>query len=447
MIKHLHFRNPASGIALGSVLLFGAPVLATSSSPLLTDSESSYASACLDYGDTAERIVEICRIALADAQGASARQLSGMRRSLGDALREVGDHEAARAQFDAILADNPTDVSGLLGMGWLLLEDDNLAEQARIYFEKALNINVSAEAVAGLATAEYVLQQVSLDDYLQRMDAALAIQPNYPWVIREKGWRLYYADRGMEAVEMFSEALELNPTDANALAGRAQALTDFDPQRALVDINRGLQEDPDDPWWYYQRSIVHHALQNHRRAQADAERYIEREPQIADGYVQKARAMAALGRRGDALKLLAEIRDRDGIEGLDFLRYWHALMLTDEGQWQSARDALQPNFDLNEADRYDYRIMAHILIELEKPTEAIKMADAGLAISPDWPLLHFYRAWALIKQRKPEKALDEFEVVREMGLRDWMAEEITSALVQEGYYVQAIQLRVALRGE
>ena len=447
MIDFRRFVFQCAGPVLAGSLTCANPAFANSSAPLLRDSESSFASACLDYQHDHERMIEICKQALAQSQGASPRQIASMNRTLGDAFQAIGEFEKAREQFETILQADPSSVSGLIGMGWLIFETEDPPIEAKTYFERALSISASADAVAGFASASYALQDITLEEFLQGMDTALAIRPDYDWVMREKGWKLYYADRNAEAAEAFSQALDLNPADINALAGRSQALQDLDPSAALIDINRGLQEDPDDPWWYGQRSAVQFNMNNFRRALADAERFIEKRPKIASGYVRKARAMAALGQRAAALQLLDEVRSTEELQRLNFLRYWQALLLSDEGEWQKAREVLQENLDSGDPDRYDRRIMAHILIELGHPDEALNLVDEALRDAPNWAMLHYYRAWARVEKRQPELALTAFDTVRELGLEDWMAEDFTSALVSQGYYVEAIQLRLDMRDD
>ncbi|MCP3968734.1 MAG: tetratricopeptide repeat protein [Rhodobacteraceae bacterium] len=423
--------------------LLVAMATTASAKPLISDSESSLAIICINYRDTDERIVEICSRALAEAPGASPRQIRQMRKSLGDAFNALGETERARVEYETILRQSPDATAGHLGLGWLLLADDPAA--AARHFDRAARTGVSAEVVGGRAKAMYKAGEIGFDDLVEMLDAAIAIDPEYSWAVREKGWQLIDLNREEEAIEAFTTALGIHPEDANALFGLAKARLYSAPELALGDVNRALQIESDDFWGLDLRSQIMFNLERYRQSIRDAERVIALEPDYADGFVRKARALAELGERQTALDLLEKLAERENFTSNGYLRYWRASLMADEQDWRGAKRVLQVGFDAGEGDQYDHRLMAYILIEQGRTGQAMRHIETALKAAPDWALLHFYRSKVLALKRQPAKAFEAFAVVHGLGVEGWMVGEFAAALVKRGYFVEAIRARLQFR--
>lgn len=407
--------------------------------PLVTHSEKSLAQICINHDDSNERLIEICTKALHDPAGASARQVELMRRALGDAYTRTGQYVRAEEQYALILRDNPNSTAGLVGMGWLFVWDD--PERAIEFLERAATLETSAPIVAGLARARFAANLITSEELIQQLDIALAIDPEYSWALREKGWRLIYLHREAEAEAPLQAALDLNPNDLSALRGMARAMIYLKPARALDSINRAIGLKPDDIWPIAQRSEALYQLQRYRQSIKDAERLIALDPTGSEGYVQKAKNLAKLGEHRAALELLEASAGIDNLKDPSYLRYWHASLLVDNGQLQPAHDLLKINLNIKNIDLHNHRLMAYILLEQGTPEQALPYLDQALEMAPDWARLHFLKARGMALLKRPEEAFMAFEVAKQIGHESWMVGDVASDLVSRGLFVEAIRFR------
>lgn len=432
-------RNTGSLRAL-ALILSGWVVLAgpTLAKPPLADSQESPASTCIDYGDTSERLVDICREALGTA-GASLEQRLDMMDSLGRALYRIDRDDEARAVFDEMLALDPGSLGGHVGLGWLDYDADDYAAAAR-HFETAMVRAPAARVLAGLGASRYYADEIDAEAALLLFDAALAISPEYGWVLNRKGWALSDLGRMDEAADAFRSALDVDPEDAGSLYGLAFVLSEIDLwEEALDPVNRALEIAPDYARALSRRSLIHYYLGNIKMALKDAEATIAVREDWSEGYVRKARAMARLGQRQAAFDLLAQTEARIGADA--FLIYWHARLLLDEGRTDDALTEIRRNTDSDEVDFHDHLLLAQIALERDDGVLARAAIDKALAARPEdnWAL--FYAARVLLAERDFEAAEAGFDAAVAAGLPESQLSEFLTALIAEGRMVQAIRMR------
>ena len=410
--------------------------------PLIQSSEDTLASVCIEYRDTPKRLAEICKLALEEAQteGASERQILQMRTSLGDAYYELGQYPAALDEFRTVLKEDPTMVSAHLGTGWSELEQGS-HDRSRQAFETAYALEVSASAVAGLASVKLATNEIDLDAFIEQLELAVAIRPTYSWALREIGWKLYQNSREAESIPYFTKAIKNDPNDLNAYQGRARAQVYLDGEAALEDINRAIQMDSTDSWSYSLRYEILSALGRDRQSIADAEWMIKNDPDASDGYVQKARALFNLGRGEAALSLLRETRNIENLKGAEFLNYWSAAIMVDSGLTAEAEVELRKTFDQLEPDKYDMRLLAYILLQDDRPQEAKIFVEDALVLDENWALLHVYKARILAIDGQPAEAMDAFDKAHKLGTEEWMLNEFVETLVSKGLFLQALAAR------
>ena len=211
--------------------------------PLLDSSEESYASACIAYEDTSDRIIEICEIAL-EGVGFSDEQQASMEENLAIALMDVDRLDEAQALYEAMLERNAREERAVRGLGWVAHGREDFAT-AVTYFQQALDLKSDFRSLAGLGDSLLELGEIDLDEALTYFDAALAIEPEYHWAIRQKGWQLLLGGRGEEARDLFSSLLEEYPEDSNSRAGLLEVYNAWgDHENALAHANFGLEFDP-----------------------------------------------------------------------------------------------------------------------------------------------------------------------------------------------------------
>jgi tetratricopeptide (TPR) repeat protein len=92
---------------------------------------------------------------------------------------------------------------------------------------------------------------------LAEYNAALAVRPDDPDTLNNRGAALIHLGRYEEALVDCSRALELRPDDPDTLTNRGAALIHLGRyEEALVDCSRALELRPDDPTALYNRACV-----------------------------------------------------------------------------------------------------------------------------------------------------------------------------------------------
>jgi tetratricopeptide (TPR) repeat protein len=117
----------------------------------------------------------------------------------------------------------------------------------------------------------------------------------------ERGVEFYRNAEYVSASGAFSEAIEMNPTSADAWNNRAAArLRLGDINRAIADFNRALELAPHDPEIYYNRGNALVAAGLYREAIVDYTRALEIMPAYSTATFNRGSAYALLGQRDAA---------------------------------------------------------------------------------------------------------------------------------------------------
>ena len=232
-------RNPVFKLVKSAVLAIAFMSLTTIeglSKPLITDSQATFASACLKGSEAPESLVEICQHGLGDID-ASDRQRIEMLDMLAWAYFDLGELEKSDEAFSEILGMNPNAEPGLQGRAWMYYYRDEYA-LASEWFRKAVSRKPTAESLTGLAVSNRLGGQVNFDEYEQSMRLALAVDPEYTWGIRELAWSAELSTaRSEDALEWFRSAIGVN--SLRSLCGIRHG---FCPDQIRVQVGRSLHE-------------------------------------------------------------------------------------------------------------------------------------------------------------------------------------------------------------
>jgi len=171
---------------IGIFLIVAIWPLAAIAKPLLTSTEDTYASVCIDEDETYQRLIEICERAL-ETSGASQAQMLEMKTVLAWAYHLDDRSDAARALYRQVLDRNPAWYDALNGLAWVAFAEDAFGEAAD-FFAQAFEVSPTAEAWGGLGVSLFYSDQIEMPKVLLYLDAALAIDPDYSWMLRRKGW-------------------------------------------------------------------------------------------------------------------------------------------------------------------------------------------------------------------------------------------------------------------
>ncbi|RBW53107.1 tetratricopeptide repeat protein [Ruegeria sp. A3M17] len=406
--------------------------------PLLTNSQETYVSACLDQSDTLERIIEVCQHGLGDV-GASDRQRIEMLDKLAWAYYDLDDMDQADDAFAEILALNPDAELGLQGRAWVHYNRDDYAA-ATALFRQAVSRKPNASNMAGLAASARRAGEMDFADFEELMQTALALNPEYTWAMRELAWKLVDHHRQDEALSMFSTASDLDPYDPYAEYGVAFLLSEQNDWEAAFDhVSRALELKPDFVTALSRRSLILLMLDRPKQALKDAEAVIEAEPDDTDGYVRKARALSDLGQRSQAHEVLELAESRVGPGS--YLLYWRANLLADDLDYEAALFHIRRSVALEGADRFDHRLHADIALGLGHTDEARDAIDQALGLHPDGEFEQYTNALVMLAEDRFDAAESMFDSATAAGLHQDYLGDFLVALVAEGRFMQAIKMR------
>ncbi len=422
-------------------IVFLAAVLAATSGqakPLLLNSQDSFASACLRGNDTPGRLIAICNKALAD-HSASASQRADMKDVLIWAYFDDGQLELARRLAIELRDEAPQSHLGWASRAWLDFNVDNYQAAAE-NFAKAREIEISPGVLSGLAASRYYLEELSLDETLEQLDLALALNPEYTWALREQGWILGRAGQHDAAIEKFEQAQQVDPLSYQATYGALWVLTESNQwEKALDAANKTLDLRPGYQNALSRRSLTYLHLDRPKMAIKDAEAILAKTPNSSDGHVRKARALNALGQRRAAIDLLAEF---DGQHPFDsYLLYWLASLLHDEGDLEPAKQHMDRIFDAGEQSYFDMYLRAYIHLDLGDFDATLQDVENALAERPASEWAMWIKARAMIGQGAPEVAMSTIEAAFEAGLPATEVQTFVADFLAQGNVLHAIAVR------
>jgi len=424
-------------ILIGSLIF---PVVALSSTkPLLTNSQDTFASACVGSFEPPDRVVEICQKALA-ASGASTNQRLEFMNSLAWAYSDLDRIQDAEETFKTMLNQDAKSTDAMDGLAWIKYDRGDYADAVEL-FGQAMEISMNARALAGLGASLLRAEQADLEKGFSYLDTAMAIDPEFSWALREKAWILNDHGRHEEALEYFKDALDVNPDDKFAQYGAAYVLSEMDRwEPALPFVSRAIELDPDYISARSRRSLILLYLDRPKQALKDGQFVMKSLPDDADGYVRVARAFDDLGRREDAIVLLSNANAQIGYNS--YLIYWLSTMLFYEDRNAKALAQINRVVAKGDADFFDYHLQSRIAVDLGDFELARQANDQALALEDDDIWARYYDARILVAEGEFDKAEIEFDRAVAAGLPRKNLKDFLSVLVGEGRFMQAIQMRV-----
>ena len=150
------------------------------------------------------------------------------------------------------------------------------------------------------------------DSAVLAYDSALAIQPDYPNALYNKGTSLSDLGRYEEAIAAYDAALEIEPDDHEALYNKGNALADLDRhEAAIAAYDAALAIKPDDHETWDNRGYSLAVAGHLDKAILSFDKAIEINPQHANALYKKAYALSKKGDLETAFSLLQQAFEID----------------------------------------------------------------------------------------------------------------------------------------
>lgn len=407
--------------------------------PLVTSSEDTLVRVCLARSEVPSRIIEACDAALSEA-GLTVSQRAEVATARGDGFLWMDQYAAATASYREAIELNPVETEAWNGLGWSLWESEGDAA-AYEAFEQSLSIDVSVQGLGGKAATGRRIGAVPEEQAREMLRAALAIDPDYIWAVRELGWS--FLDHGLHELARveFLAALDIEPGDVNARYGLGRTeLGAGNAEAALSVFNDVLLDAPSDFPTLVYRIIALRDLDRNAQALRQADRLVEQFPEKSSGYIERGQALLALGRRGEAIENYANADERLGPNNA--VLYWYADALTTDGRFDEAMAVIDRGLALDGVDYSDHLLRSYIALELGNYPLAKKAAEASLAMGVEDPWAHYYIAITLVHAGEVTAGMERFDKAISSGLPTDRVGAFASELVGAGKYIEAAQLRL-----
>ena len=198
-----------------------------------------------------------------------------------------------------------------------------------------------------------------------------------------RGIVLGLMERHEDAIEAFSQALEVSPELPQAFRGRAVALNQLGRfAEAIPDFDVALADRPDDPFILNERGLAHVGIGNHASAANDFEAAIDLDPGFL---VARENLLAALRASGQTDRIAAVAAGEAVAEG----RTQYGL-----ANFEEAMAFFSQALDMGPGNTDALFERGRTFISLGRFEEAVAEYDALIAVETDNPTAFFNRALA-----------------------------------------------------
>jgi tetratricopeptide (TPR) repeat protein len=218
----------------------------------------------------------------------------------GWAMLDEHDHDRAAEQFSLGLSLDATHVSSLLGVAMLELDAENWPD-ALAHLGCVLQNEPGHSTALAMRSEIYCLKE-DFDQALSEIVEARSHAGKDPDLLLAEARIRYVLDQAEQSARLLDTLLG-QEGDAMLEARLFRAclkLIDGDGRAAQKDAIQASNTFPDDPFSFVVLSLVQLAQEKGRLARKAAERAIELDPSLPDGYFALAEALRQLGLSGDA---------------------------------------------------------------------------------------------------------------------------------------------------
>lgn len=422
-----------------SVVILCFACASAQAKPLISNSEETAARICIARNEAPARLVDACDVALSEA-GLTRAQRGELMVARGDGLLWQNHYQEAVSSYRAATKIDGSAAGAWNGLGWALWETEGDAAALEA-FEASLKVDVTVQGLGGKAATARRLGLIGNDEARKLLTAALAIDPDYIWAVRELGWTHLEDHDFSSAVSAFTEALDIEPRDVNARYGLGRTKLSLGAaEDALAIFNDALIDSPKDLSLEVYRVIALRKLDRNAQALRQSDRLIAEHPGKSSGYIERGLSLVALQRRAEAIETYKTADAKLGPNNA--ILYWYADALTVDGRFEEALAIIDRGLALSGADYSDHLLKSYIALELKDYGLARRAAESSLMTGVDDPWAHYYIAITMVHDGAITDGMSRFAQAMEAGLPQHRVGAFARELISAGKYVEAAQLRL-----
>lgn len=248
---------------------------------------------------------------------------------------------------------------------------------------------------------------------LELLRAAVAAEPEEPYLRLELATLAYRLGRGDEAVGHARKALDLAPTDPDVLQGVAELFLGLadDDEGLLAEARRVLERllelQPGDTGALHALGRLYQSEGDLAKAEEVFRRLVAADPGSRSAVTQLLQLLLASGKNAEAAELLRGLvaRDPDALE----LRLTLADLLSDAGDHAGAVATLRAAPEHHAAHPDVQRRLAFELYRMGDVSAAAALLEQQLAAQPRDLRLRLFHALLLEEQGRDDEAVAELE--------------------------------------
>ncbi|MCC6741868.1 MAG: tetratricopeptide repeat protein [Planctomycetia bacterium] len=334
----------------------------------------------------------------------------------GFALADAGDHRAALAEFDAVLAADPGNARALAQRGSARVRLGDYAAAVGD-LDRALELypaNFMCWYNRGSAKRLLGRPREAVEDF----NRALELVPNWDVALNNRGLCRAELGEGAAAVADYTAAIEAGPERAMPLTNRAmQRIKDGRLPEARTDLDEAIRLRPGyfNAWWG--RGELRWRMQDVAGAEADLTKALELRPDAVEPHFFRGLSRVELGKPDGAIEDLEACIAQDFRAAECWFGIGNARALKNDrpGAAAAFRKATELNPDALDA----WRNLGQVLLESFRFADAIEPFTQALRLDPAAFDVLASRAFCRQSTKDWKGAEEDYSKALEIAPADW----------------------------
>ena len=229
-----------------------------------------------------------------------------------------------------------------------------------------------------------------------------------------EGYAFYNQGKYSEAIECYTQALELNQNYAAAYTNRGTAYQKLnDHELAIADYTKVIELNPNESWAYTIRGFAYDILNDYEHAIADYTKVIEIDPSNTDTYCDRGEAYLRLN---DYKRAVADYTRAIELNPRDSYAYVkRGVAFYTMKDYESAIVDYTKAIEFNPNEASSYRLRGITYSDLRYYDRAITDYTRAMKLEPNYILDYYIRAIAYAHLKDYEYAIADYNKALELN--------------------------------